>query len=890
MTTTGAGTRPRGLLRSLSGSQRLLLALLALITVGLVAGLVGLTTTMLGQSRQLQDKLELTQDIVDGNVRTLTQVQREVLRLQRLLVDPETTDRELRLQQALVTQRAQEGTLSYQLQTLHSEELLEQSEALQARWTGELRPLLRSVLADGPDAAEARGALVTGLGELERDYNQLVSDGENNRKVNAGEANDETQAMLAGARRLVVGLLATFAALALLVVVVVVTFTTFHRQRDRASRSLLEANDELRKHAHVVAATDNMVVVTDAAGLVEWVNPAFETRTGFTLDEVVGRSPGSVLQRDDVDPRTVAHMRESLAAGRSFRAEVRNYTRDGLPYWIAMDVNPLVDDDGTVTGFVAVQRDITDRRSSEALLRQAKEAAEETARDKSTFLASMSHEIRTPLNAVLGLTDLLLLTDLDEDQREYVRTAHSSGRLLLALINDILDFSALESGRVEMEQRGFALASMVRDTVDMFATSSLRRGTDLTMRVEDDVPTHVVGDETRLRQVLVNLVGNALKFTERGQVGVDVSVLPAESSGSGEPQLRLVVRDTGIGIPEERLARLFHPFTQVDASTTRKYGGTGLGLAICRLIVEQMDGSISVESRAGEGSSFAVQVPLVPATAAEPEAPQTSGPTAALSDLRVLLAEDDQVNQTVARHMLRRLGLEPVVVADGQAAVDACLAERFDVVLMDVHMPGTDGVQATSQLRALLPEERRPWIVAVTANALDGDRERLIAAGMDSYLSKPVQIEALEAELSAVPDRRDRGESRLEAGAPSAPSAPPAQPTADPLDTGPAVVDFEAFVERTGLDDAQLHRALVRELADQVDAAVQVLAGADDAERSRSLHRLLGAAATAGAPAMHEAVLRAHDRARDGLEPDLPAVSREMARLESWLTSVALAR
>ena len=544
MSSGGVEAQPvrRGRVGWLTRTQQLLLALLGLIAAALVTGMLVLTTSMLDQTEVLSDQQELTEAIVDGNVRTLAQVQREVLRLDLLLQETPLDRPAVRLQGALVAQRVQEGSLPHQLQTLQSQDLLDRAQALHRQWEQDLEPLLRTALRGSPSQSRAAAdTLSEALAEVELAYNELVSDGENNRKAVAGEANRESQSMVDKAQDLVFGLLLTIAAIALLVAVLGVTFSTFHRQRERAAQTLRDLNSELRKHAHVVAATDNMVVITDAEGLVDWVNPAFERRTGYRLAEVRGRTPGSVLQHDDVDPATVDLMRTAVREGRSFSAEVLNHAADGTAYWVFLEVNPLHDQDGSVTGFVAVESDITERRSAEALLRRAKDAAEETAREKSNFLASMSHEIRTPLNAVLGLTDLLLLTDLDSDQREYVRTAHTSGRLLLALVNDILDFSALESGRIELEQRPIALHDLLTDTVGMFDSEARRKGVALGLDLATDVPTHVLGDETRVRQVMVNLLGNAMKFTETGRVALTARVGDEPLPGVDGPVLELAV-------------------------------------------------------------------------------------------------------------------------------------------------------------------------------------------------------------------------------------------------------------------------------------------------------------------------------------------------------------
>ena len=744
-----------GRLQRLTGRRPVVGGLLLTTAIALLAGTTGLGLVMLRQTQTLSENVRFTQDIVDANVRTLSQVQRELLRLEVLLRQPRPDGEAVALQRALAAQRVQEGALSYQRQTLGDPALLQESRMLARSWHRRTDPLVRRV-AHGAATDTQRRRAVTQVADLELAYNQLVSDGEINRKSRAGQANAATKDLLHRATLLLFGLAVTFSAFIIFLLVGGLVFVRFHRQREQTAQDLMALNVELRRHAHVVASTDNLVVLTDATGHVEWVNDAFIRTTGYALDDVIGRRPGDVLQGPRTDPETVALMSDHIAGGEGFTVEVVNYARDGREYWVSLEVTPVHDESGQLTGFVAVETDVTERRVAEQHLLAAKEAAEEAAKDKSAFLASMSHEIRTPLNAVLGLTELLLTTDLDSVQREYAGTAHKSGRLLLALINDILDFSALESGRVDPELRPFRLRDLARDSISMFEADAAHRGVDLRCEVDESLPAVVRGDDTRLRQVLVNLLANGLKFTEHGSVTLRIS--------SGGPVIgdrhavRLEVSDTGIGIARERRHRLFQPFSQADPSTTRKYGGTGLGLAICALVVERLGGSIRVDSRLGVGSTFTVDLALPVAASTDlqsDDAVETPTPTSS-SGLRVLLAEDDAVNRLVAVHMLRRLGIEAVTASDGTAAVRAATEQPFDLVLMDVHMPSMDGVEATTRIRALLGEDA-PRIVAVTANALEGDRERLMAAGMDEYLSKPVQIADL---ATVVRTTTPRGEAR----------------------------------------------------------------------------------------------------------------------------------
>ncbi|MER7072446.1 ATP-binding protein [Terrabacter sp. NPDC000476] len=721
-------------------------ALLTLVTT-VVLGVMVTRSTL-----ALSDNVRLTQNLVDGNVRTLSQAQRELLRLESAVVAPGTPADQLELRRALAAQRIQEGTLDYQVQTLGNAGLLARSRALAETWTARVEPLVRTRVAAGTPgvALPAPTALVGRIRDLELGYNQLVSDAEITRKVQASAANGATDELVSGTRALLVVLGVSTLSFVALVAGTVRVLLLARRQQIVAAERLKAARAELQRHSVAVQTTDNPVVITDPDGRAEWVNDAFIRRTGYGLDEVVGRVPGHLLQGPDTDPATVDHMRACVEERREFTCEVLNYTRDGVPYWIALDVRPIVGDDGSVTGFVAVQTDVTKRRLTEEALVAAKEVAEETARAKAQFLASMSHEIRTPLNAVLGLTELLLDTALADEQRDYVTTAHQSGRHLLSLVNDILDFSALDADTLELESAPAEIRGVLDDVSAMLAPVAARSGVGLSCRVDPAVPPLVCTDVTRLRQVLINLVGNGLKFTEVG--GVDVSA--SFESSPDEPaagRLVVTVHDTGIGIARDRQARIFDPFVQGDTSTTRTHGGTGLGLAISTRIAARLGGGLAVTSTPGEGSTFTLTVPVhVCADGApglEPSPRQES--VADVTALTVLLAEDDAVNRMVAVSMLGRLGVVADVAEDGQGALDASAATAYDVILMDVHMPRVDGIAATEAIRAR--GGRQPRIVALTANALEGDRDRLLAVGMDDYVSKPFRLEDLRAALSAVP-------------------------------------------------------------------------------------------------------------------------------------------
>jgi PAS domain S-box-containing protein len=485
------------------------------------------------------------------------------------------------------------------------------------------------------------------------------------------------------------------------------------------------------------------VVLADPQGAITYISSKTRQTFGIPEGEGLGTTPLDWIAPEHHDVVRQRMRRVLVEQVPESPMEYRMFRYDGDFVWVELASAPFFDARGQIKGVITVCQDISQRKQIEEELRQAKAAAEAASQTKGAFLANMSHELRTPMTAIIGLTELSLDQDLPRGVREDLETVKNSADTLLALLNDILDFSRIEASKLVLESCRFSLLAAVRDTLKILSIRAEEKALTLRSDIAADVTDELLGDPLRLRQILTNLVGNAIKFTAQGGVVVRAR---RESETDKEEVVRFEVADSGIGILPEHQTQIFAPFTQADLSTARRHGGTGLGLAVTANLVEMMGGQIGVESQPGKGSTFHFTVRFARPPPSEQAHDRPSHPVERLPSsprpLRVLLAEDTPANQKLIVRLISKRGHAVQVAANGQEALDLVRQQDFDVIVMDVQMPVMDGLQATTAIRNLDRKRNIP-IIAMTAYAMKGDQDRCLEAGMDSYLSKPINAQEL---------------------------------------------------------------------------------------------------------------------------------------------------
>jgi len=485
------------------------------------------------------------------------------------------------------------------------------------------------------------------------------------------------------------------------------------------------------------------------------VNQAFADAAGYRIQDIVNKTDYDVWA-PELAEKYVADDKLVLETGQSKTATEKIITQDQKVGWIETTKTPFTDAQGNLAGTVGIAVDITDYKNTQEKLYKAKKIAESANIAKSQFLAAMSHEIRTPMNAVIGMTTLLLTTQLDEQQTNFAQTIRTSGEALLILINDILDFSKIEADKLELEHENFAIRECIAESLSLLKAQASNKKIILQSIIDTNLPNLVIGDIGRLRQILVNLINNAVKFTNQGKILVSAKI--EERTGS-QCLIKFAVKDTGIGISQEKQEKLFKAFSQVDSSTSRKYGGTGLGLAICKKLSELMGGQIWVKSQEGIGSTFYFTIRVEISAVQQTISRNSDKSEYKIPDLeknrklKILLAEDVVVNQQVALLILQQISCDADIVANGLEVLQAIESKNYDVIFMDVQMPELDGIQTTKEIVKKYNAEARPYIIAMTANAMKGDKEECLEAGMDDYVSKPIRIDELVLVLNCYHSR-----------------------------------------------------------------------------------------------------------------------------------------
>ena len=698
--------------------------------------------------------------------------------------------------------------------------------------------------------------------------------------------------------------------------------TPLSRRRGGAVVSVLDVSDlkraeeDLREQRNllstILAANPDLIVLKDEMFRYRAANPAFCSFMGVEEQDVIGKTdfdlfPLDVFTRFDEADAAVLRMQTP-------QSEDVQLTRPGTnaPVWLQVVRTPVFDAEGKASGVLCSMRDITSRKKMEHEVVKSKEAAEQATQAKSEFLANMSHEIRTPMSGILGMMELIDSTELTDEQRQYLHMVRRSADSLLALLNDILDFSKIEAGKMELREEDFSVRDIMQFVEKSFAVQAAQKGLELAVTIAPGTPDSLRNDPARLRQVLFNLMSNAVKFTQTGGIGVAVSqVGPGECTREDAPVcLRFDVRDTGIGIPQEQQDKLFQSFTQVDGSFRRLAEGTGLGLSISKHLVQIMGGRIWLESGPSAGSTFSFTMAFDHAHR-EPERmdfgddlasyPESTGsevhvakPIEETGPLYILLAEDNQVNQLFTVRLLQRQGYDVHAVANGREAVMALAEDEFDLVLMDVQMPEMDGVEATQAVRAggmdfgggfIRIRNPEVPIIALTAHAMKGDREHFLEAGMNEHVSKPLNLPHLNQAICRV---MKLGSGEQDACPGNESHHQPARAESAVLDTDKTLARIQGDVEFLLL----LYNTFMSDLDERLGKFEKAIEDKDMNSLHKYAHSLKGAAATIDAPGLHECAHEMEEVAKkregqDTIGETFEALRSELDRVTKAIRSKA---
>ena len=500
----------------------------------------------------------------------------------------------------------------------------------------------------------------------------------------------------------------------------------------------------------VVEHASDAIIITDKQGYTSWVNAAFETISGFSLNEVIGKKPGDILQGEGTSLSEVRRISKELKLGNTVKSELINYHKNGQPYWIDIVITPILNADNQIEQFIAVERDSGERKQLQKSLEHAVERADASNQAKSTFLATMSHELRTPLNGILGMAQILESSVTNAQHQQQLHILLESGNHLLSLLNDILDISKIEEGKLELEVLDFSIEDICDPIVSTYTSLCKEKGISFHLINQLSPGKSYRGDKSRIRQIIFNLLSNSVKFTETGSVTITLSqdtpstidVASRPNNQSNIETLVIAISDTGIGIPNDRLKSIFDPFIQAESSTTRQFGGTGLGLAIVKQLANLMGGDVNVISTLGKGSVFSVNLKLMPiqTVQATKEKSVSLDDQAIACSLNILLVEDNKVNALVAKTFCTKQGHQVDVAQNGEIAVERVQNSAYDLIIMDNHMPVMDGIEATRIIRQQL--KCNTVIFGCTADVFKEAHDNFMAAGANHILTKPLQKES----------------------------------------------------------------------------------------------------------------------------------------------------
>ncbi|MDR6786178.1 PAS domain S-box-containing protein [Pedobacter africanus] len=503
---------------------------------------------------------------------------------------------------------------------------------------------------------------------------------------------------------------------------------------------------ELRKLSFVASKVNNAVVINDANNHVTWVNEAFEKITGFNLDDLKGKRLGDLIAGPKTDMELLARARELTRQNQSFTVDMLAYRKDKQPIWLSIYNTVVFNESGKVEIEVEIIIDITEKKQAEREMVEAREQALQLSEAKEMFLSVMSHEIRTPLNAVIGMTHLLMENDPKPSQLEDLNILKFSGENLLNIINDILDFTKMETGNLQLESLPFSMKDLTTDIITSLYVNATKKGNVLELLGDDQIPSSLLGDKTRLYQILMNLLGNAIKFTDQGKITLQLKLVAASET---QATIYFEITDTGIGIPEDKLSYVFETFTQAKTDISRKYGGTGLGLAITRKLLELYNSEIEVKSKEGEGTSFSFTLAFDKAPIVFPSMKPSAQPVN-FSGKKILIVDDNEINLLIAKRILMKFGPEMDFALNGEEAIGMVQKQTYDLIFMDIKMPGMDGFETTRGIRALDGDYFKSVpIIALTASTLHNEYIKFKASGMNGHILKPFKPEEIRDILSA---------------------------------------------------------------------------------------------------------------------------------------------